>query len=63
MAGSGPVWAASALVLLGVGYLALASFVWANRRGTGSQQLILMLLAIKFWSLCYALELTRTTVE
>jgi serine phosphatase RsbU (regulator of sigma subunit) len=52
-----------ALVAGGVGYLSLAGFVWANRQGIGSRPLVVMLLSVKVWSLCYALELSSTTVE
>jgi len=51
-----------ALVAGGVGYLSLAGFVWANRQGIGSHPLVLMLLSVKVWSLCYALELSSSTV-
>jgi serine phosphatase RsbU (regulator of sigma subunit) len=56
-------WLISALVIGGVGYLSLAGFVWANRQGVGSRPLIVMLLAVKVWSLCYALELSSRSVE
>jgi serine phosphatase RsbU (regulator of sigma subunit) len=52
-----------ALVAGGVGYLALAGFVWANRDGVGSRPLMVMLLSLKIWSLCYALELSSRTVD
>jgi serine phosphatase RsbU (regulator of sigma subunit) len=51
-----------ALVAGGVGYLSLAGFVWANRQSVGSRPLALMLLSVKVWSLCYALELSSRTV-
>jgi serine phosphatase RsbU (regulator of sigma subunit) len=51
-----------ALVAGGVGYLSLAGFVWANREGVGSRPLVVMLLSVKVWSLCYALELSSSTV-
>ncbi len=56
-------WLISALVIGGVGYLSLAGFVWANRQGVGSRPLIVMLLSVKVWSLCYALELSSRSVE
>ena len=56
-------WLIIALVLGGIGYLSLAGFVWANRQGVGSRPLIVMLLAVKVWSLCYALELSSRSVE
>jgi len=55
-------WLIFALVIGGIGYLALAGFVWANRQGVGSRPLIVMLLAVKVWSLCYALELSSRSV-
>ncbi|HST85760.1 MAG TPA: histidine kinase N-terminal 7TM domain-containing protein [Kineosporiaceae bacterium] len=51
-----------ALVAGGVGYLSLAGFVWANRQSVGSRPLAMMLLSVKVWSLCYALELSSHTV-
>jgi serine phosphatase RsbU (regulator of sigma subunit) len=56
-------WLICALVAGGVGYLSLAGFVWANREGIGSRPLVLMLLAVKVWSLCYALELSSRSIE
>ena len=56
-------WLICALVAGGVGYLSLAGFVWANRQGVGSRPLVIMLLSVKVWSLCYALELSSRTVE
>jgi serine phosphatase RsbU (regulator of sigma subunit) len=56
-------WLIIALVLGGIGYLSLAGFVWANRQGIGSRPLVVMLLAVKVWSLCYALELSSRSVE
>ncbi|MCE0534047.1 SpoIIE family protein phosphatase [Kineosporia rhizophila] len=56
-------WLVVALVAGGVGYLSLAGFVWANRQGVGSRPLIAMLLAVKVWSVCYALELSSTDVD
>ncbi|MCD5309495.1 PAS domain-containing protein [Kineosporia babensis] len=56
-------WLVCALVAGGVGYLALAGFVWANRQGVGSRPLVVMLLAVKVWSVCYALELSSTDLE
>ncbi len=47
-------WLVCALVAGGVGYLALAGFVWANRQGVGSRPLVVMLLSVKVWSVCYA---------
>ena len=60
------MWSAgliAALVAAGVGYLALAGFVWANRQGIGSRALVLILLSVKVWSVCYAIELSCTTIE
>lgn len=51
-----------ALVAGGVGYLSLAGFVWANRQAIGSRPLVIMLLSVKVWSLCYALELSSDSV-
>jgi serine phosphatase RsbU (regulator of sigma subunit) len=51
-----------ALVAGGVGYLSLAGFVWSNREGVGSRPLVVMLLSVKVWSLCYALELSSDTI-
>lgn len=56
-------WIVCALVAGGVGYLALAGFVWANRQGVGSRPLVAMLLAVKVWSVCYALELSSTDLQ
>jgi serine phosphatase RsbU (regulator of sigma subunit) len=56
-------WLIIALVLGGVGYLSLAGFVWANGQGAGRRPLIVMLLGVMFWALCYALELSSRTVE
>ncbi|GAA3605553.1 hypothetical protein GCM10022223_21650 [Kineosporia mesophila] len=56
-------WLVCALVAGGVGYLSLAGFVWANRQGIGSRPLVVMLLAVKVWSICYALELSSTSPE
>lgn len=56
-------WLIFALVAGGVGYLSLAGFVWANRQGVGSRPLIIMLLSVKVWSICYALELSSRSVE
>jgi hypothetical protein len=56
-------WLVCALVAGGVGYLALAGFVWANRQGVGSRPLVVMLLSVKVWSICYALELSSTALE
>ncbi|MBT0773018.1 SpoIIE family protein phosphatase [Kineosporia sp. J2-2] len=56
-------WLVCALVAGGIGYLSLAGFVWANRQGIGSRPLVVMLLAVKVWSVCYALELSSTSVQ
>lgn len=56
-------WLVCALVLGGVGYLALAGFVWANRQGVGSRPLVLMLLSVKVWTVFYALELSSSDVQ
>ncbi len=56
-------WLVCALVAGGVGYLALAGFVWANRQGVGSRPLVVMLLSVKVWSVCYALELSSSAIE
>jgi PAS domain S-box-containing protein len=56
-------WLIFALVAGGVGYLSLAGFVWANRQGVGSRPLIIMLFAVKIWSICYALELSSRSVH
>jgi len=56
-------WFAAALLAGGVGYLALAAFVWANRRVAASGPLVTLLLAVKAWTLCYALELVSTSAE
>jgi PAS domain-containing protein len=56
-------WLVCALVAGGVGYLALAGFVWANRQGIGSRPLVVMLLSVKVWSICYALELSSSAIE
>ena len=56
-------WLVCALVAGGVGYLALAGFVWANRQGVGSRPLVVMLLSVKVWSICYALELSSSAIE
>jgi len=50
------------LLCAGVIYLGLAAFVWSNRKVTGSYALVAMLLGVKVWSLCYALELASTNV-
>ncbi len=55
-------WLIGTFIAAGVGYLGLAGFVWANHRGVASRPLVLMLVALKIWSLCYAIELSSTTV-
>jgi serine phosphatase RsbU (regulator of sigma subunit) len=60
---AGSAWLIGALVLGGVVYLALAGFVWSNRQAVGARQLIVMLLAVKVWSVSYALELSSRSVE
>src|SRR3954453_16867654 len=50
-----------ALLAGGIGYLSLAGFVWVNRQGVGSRPLVIMLLAVQVWSLCYALKLSSRT--
>ncbi len=44
------------------GYLALASFVWLHRRSTGARALVVLLLAVLAWSVCYAFELSSHTL-
>jgi PAS domain S-box-containing protein len=51
-----------ALLAAGVAYLGLAAFVWSNRQAVGAYQLIVMLLAVKVWCICYALEIASRTV-
>lgn len=51
-----------ALLAAGVAYLGLAAFVWSNRQAVGAYQLIVMLLAVKVWCICYALEIAGRTV-
>jgi PAS domain S-box-containing protein len=55
-------WCAVAMLAAGVIYLGLAAFVWSNRRVAGSYALIAMLVGVKVWALCYALELASTEV-
>ena len=45
-------WLIGTFLAAGVGYLALAGFVWANHRGVASRPLVMMLVALKIWSLC-----------
>ena len=53
-----------ALLLIGsTGYSGLAAYVWVRRSVVGSRPLVVMLLAVKVWTICYALELSCRTVE
>lgn len=61
MTASGPI--ILALLAAGVAYLGLAAFVWSNRQAVGAYQLIVMLLSVKIWCICYALELGSRSVE
>ncbi|HET9653943.1 MAG TPA: histidine kinase N-terminal 7TM domain-containing protein [Kineosporiaceae bacterium] len=50
---------------LGVGaaaYLGLACYVWLHRRATGGRALVVILLSVFVWSLCYGFELGSHTV-
>jgi len=53
---------AAGLVLGGLGYLALAWYVWRYRRSAGGRGLFAILLAVFVWTTAYALELTCRTV-
>jgi PAS domain S-box-containing protein len=55
-------WCSALLLGAGVIYLGLAAFVWSNRKVAGSHALIVMLVGVKVWSICYALELASTNV-
>lgn len=58
-------WSAVAIVglaMLSVLYLTLAAFVWRHRDVVASRPLIAMLLATKFWTVCYAMELSSRSV-
>jgi len=56
-------WCSAALLAAGTIYLGLAAFVWSNRKVAGSYALIVMLLGVKVWALCYAMEIASTTIE
>ncbi|MFI7585700.1 histidine kinase N-terminal 7TM domain-containing protein [Spongisporangium articulatum] len=59
-------WHAAAVLgfmALSVLYLTLATFVWQHRDVVGSRPLIAMLVAVKLWSLFYALELSSRTEQ
>jgi PAS domain S-box-containing protein len=45
-----------------LGYLGLAAFVWRHRQAAGGEALTVALLAVGTWTICYALELSSTTV-
>ena len=48
----------SATLLVGaVGYLVLAGYVWRYRSVAGARPLVVLLLAIGVWTLCYCMEL------
>jgi serine phosphatase RsbU (regulator of sigma subunit) len=50
------------LLAAGAIYFGFAAYVWANHRGVASRPLVVMLLALKIWTLCYALELSSHTI-
>ena len=58
----GSTWLIGTFLAASVGYLALAGFVWANHRGVASRPLVVMLIALKIWTLCYAIELSSHDV-
>jgi len=51
------------LVLGAIGYLSLAAYVWIHREIPGAAGLVVCLLALGMWTVCYALELSSSTVE
>lgn len=53
---------AAALLVAGIGYLALAGYVWSHRQIAASRPLLVLLLAVTIWTVCYAVELTMTDV-
>jgi PAS domain S-box-containing protein len=53
---------AAGLVLGGLGYLALAWYVWRYRAAAGGRGLLGVLLGVFLWSTAYALELSSRTV-
>jgi PAS domain S-box-containing protein len=55
-------WLIVAFLGAGVAYLGLAAYVWSNRQAVGARQLVVMLIAVKIWTLCYAAELSCRTV-
>src|SRR5689334_6181110 len=50
------------LVVGGVGYLALARYVWRYRAAAGGRGLFAVLLSVFWWTTFYALELHSRTV-
>jgi PAS domain S-box-containing protein len=48
--------------LAAVAYGLLALSVWTNRQAVGAYQLIVMLLSVKVWCICYAVELSSHTL-
>ncbi len=55
-------WLIVALAAAALAYLGLAAYVWSNRQAVGARQLVVMLLAVKVWTICYAAELSCRTV-
>ena len=53
---------AGGLVLGGLGYLALAWYVWRYRAAAGGRGLLAILLSVFIWTSAYALELSSRTV-
>src|SRR5450631_2417959 len=54
---------AAGLVLGGLGYLALAWYVWRYRAAAGGRGLLAILLSVVVWTTFYALELSARTVS
>lgn len=53
----------TALLLGAAGYLALAWYVWRRRSARAAGALLIMLLAVGFWTLSYAIELSSRQVS
>jgi len=49
------------LLIGGAGYLAMAAYVWRQRRATGGYALFVALMAIFIWTMGYAIETTTRT--
>lgn len=51
------------LVFVATAYCALAAYVWIHREIPGAAGLAVCSLALGVWTVCYALELSSTTIE